>query len=226
MSDMSDYWDDDSAYDTMAGELKMALQQSVKVDIKALIAKLEAENSELRNKLVNLTELERAATIAKATYDREFSMARREALQAVRREKLVDVLSALDERLYTVDAKYEQGEKCEKCDVDRKLRYKTPRGNDTYEMCECSNTERRVFVAEVAAHEVASRDGQLVIWWAAVSRWKDSDSLNARVLRRAESVTFEQRVASPGEFSYKDTASAQLVADAVNAATTGKKATF
>jgi regulator of replication initiation timing len=213
---MNDYWDDDSQYDQVADELKQAFRESVKDEIKNRIKKLVTENRELKVKLEGLDRLELEAAQSKAKYDREYSSAKREAQQAARKEKLADLLTALDERLYSVEIKYVKNEKCAKCDENRRLHYVTPRGKPALEACECSGSTRLWEATEVAAHEVSSRDGKLLIWWAAVSRWADSDSLNAKVLKRSEGVPAEKLAANPNAYSYKDRASAQATADAAN----------
>lgn len=213
---MSDYWDDYSEYDAIAAEMKDALRVSVKDEIKKRIEMLATENKELKTKLKDLDQLEREAIQSKAKYDREFANAKRDAAQAARKEKLASLLTALDERLYTVEHKSTKREKCDQCDDTRRIYYLTPKGKKAYESCECDATDWRWEAEEIAAHEVSSRDGGFTIWWAAVSKWNDADALNPRVLKRAEGVPIEKLASSPTGYSYKDRASAQYIADVAN----------
>lgn len=213
---MSDYWDNYTEYDAIAAEMKDALRGSVKDEIKKHIETVETENRDLKDKLKGLDLLEREAAQSKAKYDREFANAKRDAVQSARKEKLASLLTALDERLYTVEHKHTKREKCDQCDDNRRLHYITPKGKKAYESCECDATDWHWEAEEIAAHEVASRDGSLTIWWAAVSRWKDSDALNPKVLKRAEGVPIEKLTASPTEYSYNDLLVAQKVAHVAN----------
>lgn len=216
---MSDYWESESEYDAMAEDLKNALRKSVKDEITKRIEKLETENLELKGKLSNLSELEREALRAKAKYERESSAAKSEALGQVRKEKLVDLLAAIDERLFTVERIGHVREKCDRCDDGRRLHYVTPRGKEAYESCDCAQRDYRWEPVEAAAHEVSRRDGALLIWWLPVTRWADSDALRSKVLESAANAPAEKLRANPSDYSFKDLASAQAAADAANGAT-------
>lgn len=214
---MSDYWGDYAEYDAVAEELKESLRNSVKEEIKTRIEKLETENRELNGKLKSLSDLEREAARAKAKYENAFSTAKYDATREARKEKLSELLGAVDERLYTVEHAPVKREKCDRCNASRQIAYKTPLGNDAVERCDCAITDYRWTVEAIAAHEVSRRNGQLVIWWVAESRWNDSDTINPRVLKPAEGAPPEDLLLRPGGYSFKDEASAQAAADASNA---------
>jgi Skp family chaperone for outer membrane proteins len=213
---MSDYWGDYAEYDAVAEELKESLRNSVKEEITKRIESLETENRELKGKLEGLSALEREAERAKAEYERAFSTAKYEATREARKEKLSELLGAIDERLYTVEQEQVKRDKCERCNTSRQIAYKTPLGNDAVERCVCANFDYRWKVEAIAAHEVSRRNGQLVIWWASESRWKDSDTINPRVLKPAEGAEAEDLLKYPSGYSFKDEASAQAAADASN----------
>lgn len=217
---MIDYWDNEEAYDEVAAALKQSLRDAVKLEVKTQIEKLTTENQELKGKLTNLTQLEREATAAKAAAVRESDAARRDAVQTVRKEKLFELLAAIDERLYTVERVSTPREKCDQCDDERHLPYTTPRGRLTYESCECSSRLSRWEPVEAVAHEVSRRNGELTLWWVSVSVHlsRDIDYLSGpRSYKRAEGVAAETVAASPTEFSFKDIAAAQAAADMANA---------
>jgi hypothetical protein len=213
---MNDYWDNDEEYDEVAASLKEALQKSVKAEVTERIEKLTTENRELRVKLQKLDALEADAKAAKYRYEREFATAKHEAQSAARKEKLVEILAAIDERLYTVETERVALPKCDKCDSRRRISYTTPLGKDAEEACDCAESHYRYVVREVVAHEVSRRHGKLVIWWAAIKKYGDGDSLSGRVLESSEGVELATLVKGSYGYAFKDSASAQTVADAAN----------
>jgi len=58
------------------------------------------------------------------------------------RKKFSEMLKPLEGRyqVYRVNYSYVRGDKCSKCNEDRKLEYKTPSGKTAYEDCSCSKT--------------------------------------------------------------------------------------
>lgn len=214
---MNDYWDNDEPYDEVAAELKAALHDSVRTEIKKRIEKLETENRELKEKLKGLDTLEREAVQAKARFDREYATAKYQAASEFRKEKLVELLAVIDERLYTVERVYLKREKCDLCNDNRQILYKTPRGREQAEMCVCATNDPRWQAVEVVAHEVSRRSGKLMLWWVPVNRYEDADWVGSpKHLKRAESATATEHAEDPTAFSFKDMASAQAVADAAN----------
>lgn len=213
---MSEYWDDYAGYDEAAETLKEALRAGVKDEIKEQIKSLSSENRELKNKLKNLDKLMLEAEQSRLAYEREYATAKRTAVQDVRKEKLAELLNALDERLYTVERIYVSREKCDRCDDQRRIYYTTPMGRETYEACECSSSDSHWEAVSVAAHEVSRRDGKLVLWWCAVDGWRDSDTLNPKVLKPSGGVDIAVLTESPSSYSFRTLESAQAVADARN----------
>ena len=217
---MSDYWDNEQEYDDVAAELKQTLRDAVTLEVKNTIEMLQTQNQELRGKLANLEQLEREAVQAKVAADREGAAARHDAVQVVRKEKLFELLAAIDERLYTLERVYVGREKCDRCDDERRLPYTTPLGRSAYDSCECATKDPSWQPVEVVAHEVARRNGKLVLWWKTVSMHLDRDSdyiSSPRVYQRAAGVSAETVAESPSEFSFMDMDAAQVAADMANA---------
>lgn len=214
---MDSYFEDYSAYDEVAESLKEALRESVTAEITARLNKLTAENIELRDKVKNLKQLETEVSLAKANYERETASARRDALSIIRKEKLSELLSAIDEHLYTVETKQVPRDKCDRCNEDRRIPYKTPLGKDELELCDCAYQDSVWFVDEAIAHEVSRQNGELRVFWHAVSKRYDHDYIiSPRWLKPAGGVDPEEIMKSPREYSFKDIASAQAVADLLN----------
>jgi len=214
---MNEFWDDTTEYDEVAEELKGTLRAAVKTEITNKIEMLTNQNRELKEKLKGLDTLEREAVQAKARFDREYATAKYQAASEFRKEKLVELLAVIDERLYTVERVYLKREKCDLCNDNRQILYKTPSGREQAEMCVCATNDPRWQAVEVVAHEVSCRSGKLMLWWVPVNRYEDADWVGSpKHLKRAESATATEHAEDPTAFSFKDMASAQAVSDAAN----------
>ena len=216
-----EYWGEFSEYDSVAESLKDSLRGSVREEIAGRIERLTGENAALKGRLRGLDAAEREAAQAKAKYEREFSGAKSEAVRAVRKEELGKLLDAIDERLYRVERVYTERPKCDLCDERRQIAYKTPRGRDVTESCVCSETDMRWEATEVVAHEVSRRDGALMVWWVSTRSWGDDDQLSPTVLKRAADSPVTDVLKQPGNYSFSDRASAQALAEKLNASLSG-----
>lgn len=131
-------WDDDfygpSEFDEKVDEWKETLRESVKEKFKSRMAELEAENAELQ-------EIKKNWSAKVAELEREKEQAVMETKKAAMKAKQMRAEELLKETLpyaYYVDAKYETGPKCDKCDDNRYIHYKSPQGYDRVEACDCS----------------------------------------------------------------------------------------
>jgi regulator of replication initiation timing len=142
MSYYEDYGDEPCYEPTPADEiffeakqkLEECLKESVKYKLTSTIEenkRLKEENEKMREKVRNIEWKE------KSLEQREKDMERN-----VLRKKFSEMLKPLEERdqIYRVNYSYKMGEKCNKCDENRKLPYTTPRGKTAYEDCVCSKT--------------------------------------------------------------------------------------
>lgn len=213
---MNEYWDEYSEYDSAVESLKDSLRESVKKEVADRIKRLVADNAALKDRLRGLDEAERVAAQTRADYERKFSSIKREAVQAARKEELGKLLDAIDERLYRVERVYTKLPKCDLCNENRQVAYKTPRGRDVTELCACGESLSRWEATEVFAHEVSRRNGELIVWWVSVRRWGHDDQLSPIVLKRAGDFPVADVLKHPGEYSFPDLAGAQALAETLN----------
>jgi regulator of replication initiation timing len=142
MSYYEDYGDEPYYEPTPADEiffeakqkLEDCLKESVKYKLTSTIEenrRLKEENEKMKEKVRNIEWKE------KTLEQREKDMERN-----VLRKKFSEMLKPLEEKgyIYRVDYNYKMGEKCNKCNEDRKLPYITPRGKTAYEDCSCSKS--------------------------------------------------------------------------------------
>jgi regulator of replication initiation timing len=115
-------------------KLEECLKESVKYKLTSTIEenkRLKEENEKMKEKVRNIEWKE------KSLNQREKDMERN-----VLRKKFSEMLKPLEERyqVYRLNYSYVKGDKCNKCNEDRKLKYKTPSGKTAYEDCSCSKT--------------------------------------------------------------------------------------
>lgn len=162
------YFDEEFYYETGEFEeeidnLKQSLKKSIKEKFIQEMYKLKKENEELQTIKKDWKKLHEDHTSAINELQRAISNASYEA----RRLRLEELLSDKKIFLYSVDSKYYQGEKCDKCDDHRKLNYRTPRGKNQYEDCECSIKLYKYVPKQIFLYEFSSStwDNSITLWY-------------------------------------------------------------
>lgn len=135
------YWDDEPYYEpTVADDiffeaserLKNALKNDIKRKMDNLLEennRLTEENKKMKDKVSNIEWRE------KSLENKEKDMERN-----VLRKKFSEMISPLEEKMliWRIEYGYVQGEKCDKCNENRMIGYKTPSGKQLYEDCKCA----------------------------------------------------------------------------------------
>lgn len=127
---------EESQFDEMIYELKDALKKSVKREFTDKIKELEEELAELRE-----------FKDQKESYDREmknlkFKLEQAEKSVEIKAAKirLREIADVLAQDAWIADSKWEYVlPKCDKCDDNRKIHFKSPLGKDMEEYCTCSD---------------------------------------------------------------------------------------
>lgn len=219
MTSYDEFYETTTPFDAEVEAFKEALRASVKEETQQELAKLRAANREQAGKLKNLEALERAAADTKRRYEQKLHNAEVVARQTVQKEGLGKLLELLREPRYRVAVAYDALPKCGKCDEDRKLHYTTPRGKETFEMCECNAKTRRWTVEEVLVHEVAKRSGKILAWYHGTNRYFNDDSLGSpTVLKAADGHTLEEMMKNPRDYGFPTAEAAEVLAVALNKA--------
>lgn len=138
-----EYFDEEPYYEPTAADkiffeakqkLEECLKESVKYKMESILEenkRLKKENDEMKEKVRNVSWRE------KNIEQRENDMERN-----ILRKKFSEMLKPLEERyqIYRANYSYVKNEKCNKCDDDRRLKYKTPSGKIAYEDCACNKS--------------------------------------------------------------------------------------
>ena len=149
--DYDDYWAELSEFDQQIEEFKDSLRNSVKDEIKEKIASLENELSELKEfrdeKDKFIQECESKVREAK----REAEVAIRTAKESEEKWKKARLHQLLGDYLtvgWKVENSWEYGEKCNKCDENRKIHFTSPQGKKYTEDCQCAKRHYKYFPKE------------------------------------------------------------------------------
>ena len=181
-----DYWDEPGEFDAKVEEFKDSLRESVKDEIKQKIESLENEIKEL-NEFKN----EKEKFIEK--YNSEIYEAKMKAAEAEEKWKSARLHQLLGDYLtvgWKVGFIVNYGEKCNKCDKDRKIHFFSPSGKEYKEDCECAKKYYQYIPAEATLCKFSVRkknfsndsgcfnkyyninEGQDVDWYESI--WEDS----------------------------------------------------
>ena len=139
--DYDDYWEEPNEFEQQIEEFKDALRKNVRDEIKERIESLEKELSELKaykddkNKIIQ--EYENKVREAKSEAETTIRKAKEseEKWKKARLHQLLgDYLTVGWKAVYT----RVYGEKCDKCDDDRKIHFSSPQGKKYTEDCQCA----------------------------------------------------------------------------------------
>lgn len=126
-----------SELDERMREIAETLKESVKAEIKQELETLRAENERLREyeRMAHENDIRLAAELNKL--DQERTGLRKSVRNARLRELFGDYITTA----WCVQRIYTKKPKCDKCNAEREIEYKSPRGKTMYEPCECSDAE-------------------------------------------------------------------------------------
>lgn len=161
MYDYDDFYREPSEFEQEIEELKLKLSQSVKKEIMDEIESLRKENAELRPIKKDISKLKRDYDSKKAQLEREYE----EKKRSVRRERISELLKDYDVEYWGINSVNKEMEKCDKCDKNRRIYYKTPLGKDAFELCDCSKTTRFYKPIRTVLKEFSFRDNEANAWY-------------------------------------------------------------
>lgn len=104
------------------------------------VENLQNENNRLKAQIKELS-------LVKKNWD--------EKIKEIRGARLKELLKDVQECAYLVDYEYEYAHvKCDKCDVERKIHFKSPSGKELTEPCPCSSQVERYFLREIPIYRI------------------------------------------------------------------------
>lgn len=168
-----------SEADKIMEEAKKRLYETIKTQqsehfagIAKRCERLEEENFNLRAVINGVEERERRVLNA------ETELKKKAAKMPVK-----DFFGQHAAIMWKAGYRYDNGEKCDKCDDRRFIQYKTPLGHEKEERCDCYKSEKVYEPEEYALTELRrnGRDGALLFWFKPYNE-SDGDGFSSGVL--------------------------------------------
>ena len=122
--------------DLLYEEIKQLLLKTVKAEYVAEMERLRKENEELRPYKEQKASFDRQLKAIKLEYERKLQ----QLAQDLRNQTMQEFFGPEQISAWRVTTKYTQGPKCDRCDENRVIRFKSPLGKDMSESCTCAQT--------------------------------------------------------------------------------------
>lgn len=144
---MSEYYSDEEFPCFCDPETYEAFQQFVEKWRRSAFEELQFQVENLKNENNRLKTQIKALSNIKKNWD--------EKIKEIRGVRLKELLKDVQECAYLVDYKYEYAHvKCDKCDDERKIHFKSPSGKELTEFCSCSHQVKFYFLREIPIYEI------------------------------------------------------------------------
>lgn len=141
----NDFFDDswsDNDVRAKVFEIESILRKNVRADVLNEMQELERKNKDLREQLDQLRNIEKNWDDKKRELDK--------AIENAKYARLSELIQSIPTHAYCVTCEYKHAHpKCDKCDEDRFIHFKSPSGKDMKELCTCAEYERVYFIKEV-----------------------------------------------------------------------------
>lgn len=172
---MYDY--EESYYEpTIADEILMEFQQKMKdvllESVKYQIEKIKEENIQIKEQNNKLQE--QVNKIAQK--ERELEIKKKNLKWEVRKERLSELMKDFQVIMYKTDTTHPKPPKCNKCNKDRQIEFKSPSGKTIHESCSC-NTGKTFYVPQeyICTKFNVDRDGKTMSMWYKENHESDYD---------------------------------------------------
>ncbi|MGE6615767.1 hypothetical protein [Bacillus mycoides] len=192
-----DFYHEPSEFEQQIEEFKESLMESIKSNHKEEIARLRKENAELQDVKQRMKEMENEHK--RKLYDLDYEKQNLES--KVRKERLDALLKGFEIEAYTIASKSYKAPKCEKCDENRRIRYTTPLGKETYETCDCGSYIHVYEPIPTLLKEFSIRSGEGVVWYEV----RDSGNRYEHLGYYDDSINGKEMITSEEQFEGKGT---------------------
>lgn len=158
--DYDDYFREPSEFEMQIEEFKDSLRDAVKDEIKEKIESLEKELAELKEFRDERNKFVREYESKIQEMQREVSNIKRVAKESEEKWKKARLYQLLGDYLivgWKVGYQWEYGEKCDKCDENRKIHFVSPQGKEYEENCKCAVRYYRYFPQEATLSKIYVR---------------------------------------------------------------------
>ena len=143
---MSKYYSDED-FPCFCDPENEALQQFVEKWRRSTFEELQFQIENLENENNRLEAQIKELSLVKKNWD--------EKIKEIRHTRLKELLKDVQECAYLVDYKHVYAHvKCDKCDNERKIHFKSPSGKELTELCSCSHQVEFYFLREIPIYKI------------------------------------------------------------------------
>lgn len=217
-----DYYSEPSEFDQKVEEFKEMLADSVKKEHADEMARLRNEVARLKGQTLNLRKLEQEASRAKADAEAAKRVAEHEGKREFAKMKFKELIEELGETKYCVGWKFKDSPKCDECEEDRYITFKTPQDVVMRARCICYKRTavyevQEQYVVEIQRNRDSSRKRDFNLWYEAKPGIRDDeDYVRSRWIKNARDLTDEEINKSLTEVGFDTKEEAQKWADKKN----------
>lgn len=165
-----EFYHEPTEFEEHIDSFKESLLNSVQDKYKSEMKRLRKENAELQ---VVKHEFEKIKSEYRQK-ELELEFEKKNMLRKVRGERLSTLMEDVSMDMYAVDCEFVKGDKCQNCDGNRRIHFRSPQGNAVSEACLC-NKSKRVFSPTLA-----------VCYAFKLQNWGDCDGMVLRYQLQAD----------------------------------------
>lgn len=170
-----DFYYEPTEFEQQIDEFKHQLMESVKKEILDEINMLRAENASLQEFKMKKEEMEREHRNVLSDLKRRADEAEKKAARARLRDLFGETLTVA----WGVKDAYEELPKCDKCDKNRYIHFKSPSGKDLKEPCTCNDK----------IHHYIPQELSLVTFYMANEKTRERDGFIERHYVKRETIS-------------------------------------
>lgn len=182
-----------SDYELFMNDLKETLKKSIKDEFIKEMDKLRAENKKLQNVKENFEQIK----LDYAHKEQELKAREQDMEKNLARKKIMELATIADMKaqIYYIDDDTAYLPKCDKCDENRLIHFKSPTGKDCTEPCpDCGTTYHKYYVKPVDTMKILfPNDPALhrVAYYLRHDRWGESYSYELQDIYRGSAADYD-----------------------------------
>ena len=185
-----------SDYELLMNDLKETLKKSIKDEFIKEMDKLRAENKKLQDVKENFERIK----LDYAHKEQELKAKEQDIERSLARKKIMELATIADMKpqIYYIDDATGFHTKCDKCDENRLIHFKSPSGRECTESCpNCGTSFRKYFVKPVDTLRISfPNDPQIkrVVYYIRHDKWGESYTYNLQDIYRGPVEEFDLQV--------------------------------
>lgn len=182
-----------SDYELFMNDLKETLKKSIKDEFIKEMDKLRAENKKLQNVKENFEKIK----LDYAHKEQELKAREQDMEKNLARKKIMELATIADMKaqIYYIDDDTAYLPKCDKCDENRLIHFKSPTGKDCTEPCpDCGTTYHKYYVKPVDTMKILFPNDPAicrVAYYLRHDRWGETYSYGLQDIYRGSAADYD-----------------------------------